>query len=60
VVHGPLAARSGFVAGTETLVKLGLGTDAGASDDEIIRERVGPTKGDGVCHFDAFQDGRFV
>lgn len=60
MVHLPLAACSRFVSSAETLVKLGFGTDAGASDDEVVRERVGSTKGDGVCHFYAFQDGRFV
>jgi hypothetical protein len=60
VVHLPLAARSEFVSGAETFVKLGLRADAWTSDNKIVGERVGPTKGVGVCHFDAFQDGRFV
>jgi hypothetical protein len=60
VVHLPLAARSGFVAGTKALVKVWRRGDARASDGKISRERLGTAERDGVGHFDAFQDGRFV
>jgi hypothetical protein len=48
------------VPGAEAFVKFGRRTDACTTDGKITGGWVGPTKGYGVCHFDAFQDGRLL
>jgi hypothetical protein len=58
--HFVLAAAFDFVAGVEAVVKLGLGTDAGASDREIFGQGVSTTDGFGLGNLDALEDGRLV